>query len=182
MPVIKKSHSALKHGGYAATALLPGESAADFEKLHQDLIAENTPKGVLENDIVATMAGLLWRKRNLPTCRKADFARRRYRQIIKENVPPEPFPSPALDEVDPAVREEANRAAEDLARKELGATFELVEIGEIATVDYIMNDFEVQARLDAMIDKCLKRLLFARGVKSMSATPFSAPPKPLAAA
>ena len=109
----------------------------------------------------------------------ADFERA---QIIDEMVPPEPFSSPVFDEVDPAVREEAIRAPEDVARKELGATYELVEVGEIATVDYVMNDFEVDARLDAMIDKCLKGLFFARGLKSISAAPFSAPPKPLAAA
>ena len=36
----KKSHPALKHGGYAAMAVLPGERAAEFEKLHQAVIAE----------------------------------------------------------------------------------------------------------------------------------------------
>ena len=33
-----------------------------------------------------------------------------------------------------------------------------------------MRDLEVQDRLDAMIDKCLKRLLFLRGLKSISAS------------
>ena len=31
---------ALKHGAYSATAILPGESQAEFEKLHRDTIAE----------------------------------------------------------------------------------------------------------------------------------------------
>jgi hypothetical protein len=49
MPVrVKKSHSALKHGGYSATTILPGESKADFEKLHRDLIDDLTPNGSLE--------------------------------------------------------------------------------------------------------------------------------------
>jgi len=38
---------------------------AEFEKLHRDLIAE--PNGLFENDIVATMARVLWRKQNLET-------------------------------------------------------------------------------------------------------------------
>jgi len=43
----------------------------------------------------------------------------------------------------------------------------IVEMGEEATVDYLMKDLALQERLDAMIDKCLKRLLLVRGVKSM---------------
>jgi len=59
---IKKIHPALKHAGYSATALLPGEDRAAFEKLHHALIAEFTPVGALEEDIVADLARLLWRK------------------------------------------------------------------------------------------------------------------------
>ena len=62
---VKKLHPALKHAGYAATSMLPGENAAEFEKLHQGLIAELTPNGALEDDIVATVAHLLWRKKIL---------------------------------------------------------------------------------------------------------------------
>ena len=51
---------ALKHGAYSATAILPGESQAEFEKLHRDTITEWTPSGVLENDIVMTITRLLW--------------------------------------------------------------------------------------------------------------------------
>ena len=62
-------HPALRHGGYAAMSVLPGEDKAKFEKLHQDLIAEYAPIGASEDDIVATMARLLWRKQNLKTFR-----------------------------------------------------------------------------------------------------------------
>ena len=83
MPVgVKKSHPALKHGGYAATTILPGESEAEFEKLHRDLIAHFSPNGALENDTVATMARLLWRKQNSNTLRIAEFARRRLEQLV----------------------------------------------------------------------------------------------------
>ena len=68
---------ALKHGAYSATAILPGESQAEFEKLHRDTIAEWTPSGVLENDIVMTITRLLWRKQNLDTLHIAEHARRR---------------------------------------------------------------------------------------------------------
>jgi hypothetical protein len=82
--------------------------------------------------------------------------------------------------VDPAVREAAIRAAEDQARKELGGTYKLAEIDEAATIDRLMKALEVQDRLDAMIDKCLKRLLFLRGLKSTSRPSSSSPPQRLA--
>ena len=84
---VKKHHPALKHAGYAATGILPGENPAEFEKLHRDLIAELGPNGALENDIVATMARLVWRKQNLETFRIAELARARYEQIRHEKVP-----------------------------------------------------------------------------------------------
>jgi hypothetical protein len=76
MPVqVKKHHPALKHAGYAATGILPGENPAEFEKLHRDLIAELCPNGALENDVIATMARFVWRKKNLETFRIAELGR-----------------------------------------------------------------------------------------------------------
>jgi hypothetical protein len=171
---VKKTHPALKHGGYSATTILPGESAAEFDKLHRDLIAELNPDGVLENDIVATMAMALWRKQNLGTFRIAERVRDRLEQLIEEKDPD----PPSNYEYD-ARHVEPTRAAEAQTRKEFGVAYELVEIGETATVDRLMKDLEVLDRLDAIIDKGLKRLLFVRGLKSISAAPSSAPPKRL---
>ena len=57
-------------------------------------------------------------------------------------------------------------AAENQVRKELGERYSLVEIDETATVDRLLQDLTVEERLDAMIDKCLKRLI--QGLKSLS--------------
>ena len=70
-----RKHPALKHGAYSATTVLPGESRAEFEKLHRDLMAEFTPSGALEDDIVMTIAHLVWRKQNLATLRIAERVR-----------------------------------------------------------------------------------------------------------
>jgi len=43
--------------------VLPGENRAEFEKLHRELVNDFSPSGALENDVVATMAHLLWRKK-----------------------------------------------------------------------------------------------------------------------
>ena len=61
---VKKRPNALKHAGYSATSILPGESAAEFEKLHKGLIREFSPNGALESEIIATLAHLLSRRRN----------------------------------------------------------------------------------------------------------------------
>ena len=83
---VNKIHPALKHGGYAATAILPGENRPDFEKLHQSLIAELAPVGALEDDIVATMARFVWRKQNLATVRLAELAGERRQAIQSERI------------------------------------------------------------------------------------------------
>jgi hypothetical protein len=186
MPIrVKKLHPALKHAGYSTTGILPGEDAAEFEKLHRDLIAELVPNGVLEDDIVATIAHLLWRKQNLATFRIAELARSRRNRIFYGILPEAEPIFPLMDsgfskEIDPAERAEASRAADDQARRELGEAFELTEISDTATVDCLIKDLEVQDRLDATIDKYLKRLLFLRGLKSISITSSSAPSKRLA--
>ena len=168
-------HPALKHGGYAATALLPGENPAAFEKLHHDLIAELAPTGALEDDIVATLARLVWRKQNLATFRIAKLARERFSAIKSEKLPSDDLLG-FEEEIDPAEREAAMRAAEDQARNELGDTYELVEIGETAKVDGLLKELEIEERLGAMIDRCLKRLLFLRGLKTIPTASSSSAP------
>ena len=169
MSRVSKIPPALKHGIYCATAVLPGEDLAAFKKLHRGLIAELAPTGPLEDDIVATLARFVWRKQNLTTIRMAEFARERRSEIWSEIVPSEfPVLSP-LSESDPAEREEAIRVADDQARKELGDSYKLVETGEAATFDALRDELDFQERLDGLIYKCLKRLLFLRGLKSMSA-------------
>ncbi len=84
----RRIHPALKHGGYSGMSLLPGEDPAEFEKLHNDLIAEYGPIGQHEHEIIETMARLVWRKRCLWTYGLAEFARKRYSEIEleKENA------------------------------------------------------------------------------------------------
>ena len=79
-----RRHPALKHGAYSATAVLPGESRAEFEKLHRDLIAEYAPSGVSEDNIVTNMARFIWRNQNLLTLRISERARGRRKAIVDE--------------------------------------------------------------------------------------------------
>jgi hypothetical protein len=170
---VKKPYPAFKHGG-SAIGLVPGESAADFEKHHQGLIAEFIPMGTFEEGIVLNLAQLLWRKKNLETSRIVGFVQRRRKQLLKEKLPFDVVNFTKADlanRVAPAEHEEAARAAEDQVRKEFGDKW--AELGENASVDALMKDLAVHERLDAMIDKCLKRLLHVRGFKSISASSCS---------
>jgi hypothetical protein len=176
---VKKPHPALKHGAYSATALLPGEDQDAFRELHHKIIAELTPVGALEDDIAATITRLLWRKQNLATLRIAVVARERDGRIQMQKLS---FLTQDLSDFDVprAQREAAKQAAEEQARDELGETYALVEIGEkTATVDRLLQDLAVEERLDATIDKCLKRLLFLRGVKSLSSSSAPSQPAPV---
>jgi hypothetical protein len=162
---LNKLHPALKHAGYSATTLLPGEDPAGFEKLHQALIAEFSPVGALEEEIVADMARLTWRKQNLAIFRIAEMAKGRHSQIIREKLPePDYYFS---DDMDPAERKERYRAAKEQAQQELGDTYELIDIGEPATIEGLMKELDIKERLDTLISKCLKQLLMVRGVKSL---------------
>jgi len=174
-----KVHPALKHAGYSATTLLPGEDSAAFESLHRALIAEFTPVGALEEDIVADIARLTWRKLNLQTFRIAELAKERHQKIRSEKVPgADLLPLDDIvfnDDIDPAVAREGYRAAEKQAREELGDIYQLIDIGEPATVEGLMKELDIKERLDGLISKCLKQLLMARGVKSLSTASSSVP-------
>jgi hypothetical protein len=174
MPKANRIPPAFKHGAYARTTVLPGEDPAAFEKLRQDLIAELAPNGALEKDIVATIARLVWRKQNLGTLRIAELAQERCRRIqyaVRDAINGTIDPYAELQ----AQIEKGNHAAEDQVRKELGYTYEFVEIGEVATFDGLTQDLAIEEQLFAMIDKCLKRLLLVKGLKSISGTSSSAP-------
>ena len=179
MPIrTDRLHPAVKHGAYSATTVLPGESRAEFEKLHRGLIAELVPSGVLEDDIVMTIARLVWRKQNLATLRIAERAQSRRAAIVygkkRDNEP-----SYLIDEDGEPINtreeeREVERAADSEAQEELGEIYEFVEIGSGATFGGLTSELEIQERLDAAINRCLKQLLMVRGVKSVTAAPPSA--------
>ena len=92
---IKKRHPALRHAGYSVTTILPGENAAEFEKLHRDLISEWSPDGTLDEETVATLARLVWRRRNLHTFHIAELARKHVAKLQESMVPDPDLPGSA---------------------------------------------------------------------------------------
>jgi hypothetical protein len=187
---IKKNAPALKHGGYSAAALLPGENPAALKKLHDALIAELSPAGALEEDIVAGIARLVWRKRHLATFR------------VVRSIPDEEMTNRADFDPDKAAKEyqaqseklwdeirsrsedqkptlqEAMRKYTALAKQDYSIPQEemFFRSGEITTMEQLMNVLAIEERLDTMIDRCLKRLLFLRGLKSLVPAKSESPP------
>ena len=109
--------------GFTPTHFFLTEDVTQFETLRAGLVAEFTPAGPLEDDIVAAIARLIWCKQNLARFR----------------VP--------------------------------------------GTTSYasLMSNLDLEDRLDRLIDRCVKRLLFVRGVKSVAASAASkSRPLPLA--
>src|SRR5262249_10444008 len=175
---VKKNHPALKHGGFSVAALLPGEDPAAFEKLYQDLIAEYQIDGPSEYDTIATIARLMWRKQNRETFRIAESARNRYSAIISAKVPsttPPPYDfsvmlgsPPGWVPPDPAEVKAATAVAGAPTPEELGPRGKFFEKGKEVTISKMLEDLEVEERLDAMIHKQFKHLFFLKGLKSVS--------------
>lgn len=72
-----RAHSrrnALKHGLTARSLILEGERVAQYEELRTELIATYAPQGLVEEQLVDVMAGLLWRLRRVPALEAAAFA------------------------------------------------------------------------------------------------------------
>ena len=116
------------------------------------------------------MAHLLWRKKNLVTFRIAERARQLATEIQEAIISGPTLNPPGFEGAGDfdATFAQKERAAETEARKELKELYPLVEIGEEASISCLMKDLAIHERLDAMIEKCLKRLLLIRGIKSVS--------------
>jgi hypothetical protein len=183
MKVQPKKPQALKHGGFSSTSILPGEDAQEFEKLHQEVVAELSLHGALEDEIGRCLAHLMWRRKNLGILRVAARAQQRMTKIydaLLRNFTPDTTKSSETAEFDESL-ERKYQAAEAQAREELGENYALVELGEGATLEGLANELAIQERLDAAIDRCLKRLLFVRGLKSIAIQPDSTPRQRLSA-
>ena len=187
IPIVKKlrTSSVLKHGAYAM-GLLQGEDPAAFEKLHKELVGDYSPIGVLEEKVVWTMTRVLWRKRHMDTFGAAQRAWERYdriesrqrcemgRGLMREGLVGSYTIS---DELPPEAQNELRENVEKEAREELGHDYKFIEAGREATLDSIMERFAVEARLDATLDACVKRLLHLRGLKSLTSSASSSLPR-----
>jgi hypothetical protein len=62
------------------------------------------------------------------------------------------------------------KSVEKQVRTELGPAIELVEIGDVATIEHFEKELGIRERIHGMIARLEKRLLFLRGIKSISSS------------
>jgi hypothetical protein len=173
--------SALKHGIYSAMGLLPTEDPAEFEKFKQEIFDEYVPVGPSERNTVENMACKMWRRQNLFTYCLAKRARDRHSSIYSELWPPAPWEMPLLQGEETRSADELKalrKRADEQARIELGSAVALVEIGEVASIEYMEKELAMMERLDAAITRDQKSLLYVRVIKSMSSSGAVAPSQP----
>ena len=75
----------------------------------------------------------------------------------------------------PEVIEAARKRADKQVRTELGAALELVELGDVVTIEYLEKRLAILDRLDAMIARLYKRLAYVRAIKSMAPAALPVP-------
>jgi hypothetical protein len=174
--ILYSAYPALKHGGYSGMTLLPGEDEAEFQKLHEAVIAEYDIDGPSEHAIALKFAHATWREQHLEIYGYAAQARKRHSEILSELMPPplQQWDSsgrsvPAV-QWDPEKVSKAEKAAEKQARKELGSAWRLVEMGDVLTLDHLYKEEEIAERMSRRKERLLKQLLLVKGVKSMSVT------------
>jgi hypothetical protein len=168
----KRIPPALKHAGFSSTSVLPGEDATEFEKLRQGIVAELELDGALENKTGDSLARLLWRRENLAIFGVAQRAQRRMGQIRDTLLPRlnSDAETSGVAEFE-GIFQKKWQAAEAKAREEFGEHYDLVELGDDATLESLAKQLAILDRLDSMIDRCLKRLLLIRGLKSLPPAP-----------
>ena len=180
----KRIPSALKHGIYSGLGLLPTESPAKFRKFKKQIFAELNLVGRLEEDIGEEIVRLEWRRQNLFTYDLAQRARARRSSIDSKWVPPERYPwelvlEPHPENPSPEDFEASRKRADKQARTELGGAIELVELGDVVTLDYLDKRIAILERLDEMITRAYKKLAYVRAIKSMAPAALPAPSRPL---
>ncbi len=115
------------------------------------------------------MAMLIWRKQNLSTYRLAELAKQQYKAICAKYGPRFDLGMQFLlgkdERSEDQIRADA-KAAEEEIRSALGDLLALVEMGDAVTIDQLLKDLALIDRINGMLDRCHKRLLTERGVKS----------------
>jgi hypothetical protein len=170
----KRPPPALKHGAYSEAAVLPGEDPAEFKALHEGLIADFRPNGRMEEETVLSIARLTWRRQNLARFEAAQFSHY-VLETLKTVVAEE---SDDMRKFDKEIMAAFDKLTETSKRAREGTrtAVEVVEGYNVAVLARLMKELDVEERLDAMIDRLIKRLLFVRGLKSITSSEVMARP------
>jgi hypothetical protein len=173
---------------YSGIGRLPTEDPVKFRKFKKQRFAELALVGPLEEDIGEQIVCLEWRLKNLSTYAVAKRARARHSSIHSQVNPfrYEPCLPPLLIDPDyvepepPSPEELAARrkAADKQVELELGGAIELVEIGEVATIEFLEKELAIRDRMEGMVTRAYKKLGYVRAIKSMLPSAIAAPSLP----
>jgi hypothetical protein len=168
----EKSNNALKHGAFSEVVILPGEDPQDFEKLKTELFEEYKPSGVSEERLIVALAKALWQQRRLAVYQHIQYARagqdktRRgsdsMTKFIAKYLPRETTGA----ESPPAKPPES---AEERVNKEL------LEFGDLLTLDQLGKELDVETKLQAKIDRLLKQYFQIKAMKQIAGLTASTP-------
>jgi hypothetical protein len=162
----KRPPPALKHGAYSEAALLPGEDPAEFRALHEGLIADFKPNGRMEEETVLSIARLTWRRRNLARFEAGQFSHYVF-ETLKTVVAEDD-----MRKFDKEIMAAFDKLTEASKRSREGtrAAVEGVEGYNVAILARLMKELDVEER------RLIKRLLFLRGLKSITSSEVMARP------
>ena len=134
----------------------------------------------MEGETVLSIARLTWRRQNLARFEAGQLSHYIW-ETLKRMVAEESDDMRKFDKEIMAAFDKMTEASKG-ARGAKGTrdAVELVEGWKVAVLSRLLKELDVEERLDAMIDRLIKRLLFVRGLKSITssevmALPSSAP-------
>jgi hypothetical protein len=190
-----ENQNALKHGAFAAAVILPGEDVKEFEELHNSLIDELKPEGPTEHDTVSTIANLVWRKRRLVRYRQNEVAKfegkksaehhrtinsiKELTKILDDANSGTQLPKEWVDYFNRYAPRE-KYASHDAWIAAVGHRFDkgilalktkassTPKIEKVyANEECLIQELATEERIDAMIDKAIKRLAQIKALKTI---------------
>ena len=178
----KSLPNSLKHGAFSEILILPGEAAQDFEHLKNDLFAEYKPSGISEERVLIAVAKALRQERRLALYQHVQHARAAKSSSERRGNPIAMAESLrqfrirkgliAPDEVapEPKVPAPPQKSAEERINDEL------LELGNLLTLDQLEKELEVEFKLQAKIDRLLKRFFQIKTMKQIAGLTASTAP------
>ena len=183
--------NALKHGAFSKINFLPGEDPQEFENLKASLFAEYNATGRSEEEVLESIASVMWKQRRLGLYLHIKVLRDKLSREAKQ------APRGALDPLAPALarfkaisiggkadpaeverildEQRAEKEAERIAREKEAAEAEknrtdderLLAIGDELSLDQLSKELEIEAKLEAVLDRLYKRLWQIKAFKPL---------------
>jgi hypothetical protein len=179
------------HGAFSESVILPGEDIEEFEQLLDSLFTEWQPAGPVEADAVLSLGKALWRKQRLSIFFRAKKAYAEYGKLFAENyccdndenrwmaetvvlrqirhafeMTMARLKASAASGLKADYREPLNSENEtDREVQEVIVDLELAQLGEVISPEYFGKLLELEQRLDAAIDRAVRRLLQLKAMK-----------------